>query len=747
MQFTVSAIVRQNGVAHGGVNNGVIADINDVQEFLELPDHAEMLVALVDPALYETNTAEQAALDVRDVAINVQSALGDQYSVRMDKAQALDRSSETFLVIQALINTYGLMTLAVVGLLIYTLVMTNVQEQRREMAILRIVGSPRKTLFGIVIAEVSIIGVVGVTLGILLGQALTIFAVVPLIEYLVRQEGQALTLQPAVSLTSILPVVGSAIVVLVLSALKPAQDAAKTKVINAINPGVADNIQLEDLDKLREQRPTMRLFIIGLGMLFVVLMVAGFAVAASLDNQVALAAILLGILTFMVVGIAFIFFVFTRPLERLILFLTSLISPKLTYFARRNVGRSTERNTLISLLVLVSGALPSFLATWSALNNASFETGLRLNMGAPVEIQSFSRYDESELAALSRLRPSFVSNELLNVPGVGTAVGMTYEYFTQVSDSVGMRSGWLNLVGVTGDLSDVLYKDLIEFTLGGHTALKRILDDPTAVIISQGMADGLVVPLGGTIKVHGEGLDHVEELTIAGIARRLPGFSNVGTIPNQALGGGTVFISVDGFHRMTTLPQEAPADKDDPILDRVLATLSPNADSATVQTSLHETFGRQYDIWTQLADVQIESARESRVLEGALLLTLTLISFVTAVFGVFAVIYVTIYARRKEIGMMKAVGARIGELNGILSVESIAMTLSAALAGIFAGSTIGYVVGFAFSVAQQRPQQFVVDTLVTPFIVIVVTLAAILGTVLSSRRIIRRKAVEILRMS
>ncbi len=133
--------------------------------------------------------------------------------------------------------------------------------------------------------------------------------------------------------------------------------------------------------------------------------------------------------------------------------------------------------------------------------------------------------------------------------------------------------------------------------------------------------------------------------------------------------------------------------------------------------------------------------------QQALLLVLTLLSFVTAVFGVFAVIYVTIYARRREIGMMKAVGARNWELNGILSVESIAMALSAALSGILAGATMGYLLAFALNIAEQRPQRFAVDTTVMPFIVLLVTLASILGTIFSARRIVKRKAVEILRMS
>ena len=746
-QFTIAAIVRQNGVANAGVNSGVIVHIDDAQAILGLPDRAEELIALVEPALYEAGNAEEVALSVRNVAVNVQAALGDQYVYRLDKAQALDGSAQMFLVLQALISTYGLMSLGVVGLLVYTLVMTNVQEQRREMAILRILGSQRNLLFGIVVVEVLVIGVVGVGLGILLGQAITTYGVVPLIEYLMSQEGQVITIQPAVSLAGILPAVLSALVVLLLSAIKPARDAARTKVVYAINPGVADNVQLEDLDQLRERRPTLKLFIIGLSMMLVVLVAAALIFAVGFENPAALAAIALVILIFLVVGVVFVFFVLTRPLEKLILFVTGLVSPRLTYFARRNVGRSTERNTLISLLVLFSGVLPSFLATTVAIGSANLETDVRLDMGAPVEIQSFSSWDESEFAALSRLRPSFVSEEVQAIPGIEDAIGLTYDCGAKVSDAVEMRSGWLNLVGVTGDLNDVLYEDLMIFTAGGPDALTQILVDPTAVVISQGMAEGLAVPLGGTIHLQGEGLDHKEELTVVSIAQRLPGFGGVGRIRNQAMGGGTVFISMDGFRRVTTNPQEALPDADDPVLDRVLATVAAGADPAAVELALHEAFNRKYDIWTRLADVELKQARDSRVQEQVLLLVLTLLSFVTAVFGVFAVIYVTIYARRREIGMMKAVGARNWELNGILSVESIAMTLSAALAGIVAGSTMAYLVAYALNVAEQRPQQFAIDTTVMPFIVIVVTLASILGTVFSARRIVKRKAVEILRMS
>ena len=175
-RFTVSAIVRQTGVTNAG--DGIIVHIDDAQKFLGLPDQAEELIALVEPALYEAGNAEQVALSVRDVVLNVQATLGDQYTYRLDKAVVLYEASQAFQMIQALITTYGLMSLAVVGLLVYTLVMTNVQEQRREMAILRILGGPRNLLFGIVIVEVFVIGLVGVGLGVALGQAITAYGVV-----------------------------------------------------------------------------------------------------------------------------------------------------------------------------------------------------------------------------------------------------------------------------------------------------------------------------------------------------------------------------------------------------------------------------------------------------------------------------------------------------------------------------------------------------------------------------------------
>ena len=744
-RFTISAIVRQDGITDSGVRAGFIVALSDVQAWLNLPGQAQRLIVVVDSALYQTNNAEVAALRVRSVARAVQQQLGDEYSYTLVKAAALDGMAQGFLAIQALINTYGLIALGIVGLLVHTLVMTNVQEQRRDMAVLRILGGQRNLLFGLVIVEVLVIGAVGVGLGVGLGQLITAYIVVPIIEgQLLQQGGMVVHIAPQVSVTAVLPAIISAFVVLILSSIKPAQDAARTKVMHAINPGVADNIQLEDLAQLRERRPDAKLFFGGLALMLIFGLIAGFQAVDAFGGPALEVMFVLLALALLVLGLGLMFFITTIPFERFVLFVMGFIFPRVTYFARRNVGRGQLRNTLISLLVLFSGVLPSFLATQMALENANYETSARLDMGAPVNLHFFG--SRSGGVNSDRLAPSFVYGNIGAVPGMGQLVGISYAYTSRAADSVGLRSARVTAVGIDGRLNDVLFSDMVEFASGSAASLDEIQTDPNAIIISEGLAELLAVSLGDTIKLTGEGLDHIANARIVGIARRIPGFSNIGRSRLEAANNSTVLMSLEGFRNLVTALNAPIPAPDDPIFVQVLANLTPNANPDDVAKEMGERYGLEYYFWSRFLPIELESNARAQATQRIFLLVLTVISFTTAVFGVFAVIYVTIYARRLEIGMMKAVGMLRRELTGMLVVESIAMTLGAALAGIAAGASMGYVSFYGQRALQQQPSNFAIDTTVMPFIVFMVVLASVLGAAFSARRIVKKQAVDILRM-
>ena len=96
--------------------------------------------------------------------------------------------------------------------------------------------------------------------------------------------------------------------------------------------------------------------------------------------------------------------------------------------------------------------------------------------------------------------------------------------------------------------------------------------------------------------------------------------------------------------------------------------------------------------------------------------------------------------------MLKAIGVRRREMNSMLSLEAIAMTVGAAITGILAGASMSWLYTFVANLVEERPTQLSLDGVITTAIILMVVTASIFGTVVSARRIIRKKAVEILRM-
>jgi putative ABC transport system permease protein len=746
--LTVAAIVRQTGV-DGGFRTGIIADLAGIQEWLGLQGHASHLIATVNPVLYESNNAEAASLAVREVGQAVYAALGDEYAYSMSKAQALNGAAQAFLAMQALINVYGLISLGVVGLLIYTLMLTNVQEQRRDMAILRILGSQRSYLFAMVIFEVLIIGLIGVGLGIVLGQLITTFVAVPLIERQFANQGLTMMLVPAVSASTIIPPAAAAFFVLLVASIKPAREAANTKVVHAINPGVADNIQLEDLEQLRERNPNLRMFLGGTALMLIFALISSFEAVENFGGPAIQVTIFLLALVLLVLGMGLMFFIATVPLERLVLAIVGLLSPRLTYFAERNVKRGQMRNTLISMLVLFSGVLPSFLATQVALENANQENDLRQTVGAPLSISVMEWGRTPEEIADQRLEPSFLDGDLAAIPGLDQLAGLTFAYDSRIRDAIGFKSAGAQVRGVDGPLESIMFLDMTDFVAGdAQQALAAIREDPTAVIISEGLAQHLAVPMGGIVKLEGEGLDHLVEAHVVGIARRIPGIDGIGRSRLEAQNTSTALMGMEGFRELRTELNQPLPPEDERVLSEIKATLEPDADAQDTADLMRDLFleMEDHDLWFRMLELELQRRMEAQASQQIFLLALTVISFTTAVFGVFAVIYVTVYARRIEIGMMKAMGMKRRQLTGILVIEAIVMTLGAALAGITAGAAMGYVTFYSERVLAQEHVNFAVDTTVIPFIMIMVVIASILGATFSARRIVKKKAVEILRM-
>lgn len=766
-RLTVSGIALQRGVTGSGGNDAVLVDLEYTRQWLNLSGLTERIVVAFDKRVYGDNDPQAAAFRARAIAEKIQDKLGESYDYELPRATILSDTFEAFIFFQALVSIYGILSLSVVGLLVRTMVMTNVREQTRDLALFRILGASRHYLFRIVVTEVATLGILGIGIGVVGGMVANNLIVAPFIAH---QAHVQITDIPPVSGEALILSVLTAVVVLAVSAFAPARRAAGTKIMYAINPGVAEGLGLDDLAKLRERKVGYRIFWSGLITLFYpALIFFVFPLAFTFGVLWLQASLIFGSLFLLIVGMSLLFFPITLPLERLLIGLIELVSGRVGYFARRNIIRGQHRNTLISLMIVISATLPTFFATTLAIETANTRTDIRLRNGTPLVIR---RYGTTLVASTHgppdrngsspvEVRNRFTRDLLREMRGIGTLgpnVAVTYRFDTRVQDEVGLRDVGIRVYGLDSNLAEIAYPEGIEWIAGDASSFDQLLADPNTVIINQGLADYFDRQLGETLRLKGEGLDHERVVRIVGILGRFPGFDEFTSKRTGAEDGQTaLFINEIAFRELTRDLLDGPYDPAYPIFERLLA--APNLRAGLtglpeavgreairqVANDLRKEYGLAEDVSVRSTPESIEAVQSEARQIQVVILVLTTLSFILAIFGVFVVTYISVYSRRSEIAMLKAIGDSNRHLFGMFLSEATVTTLSATLTGIVAGIILGYVFRYSESFRSETPTVPAFDTVVTSYMLLLMMLAALVSTLLATWGYLRRKAVEIMR--
>jgi putative ABC transport system permease protein len=761
-RFTISGIGLATGLG-GAEQNGILASLDAVQDWLGVPGRAERLVVVLDEGVYGSLSTQNSVFRVRRIAERMVDALGseaDTYDVSISKAQTLDFSDVAFAIMRSLSAVYGFMVMGVVGLLVYSIINTNVEERQRDLAFLRILGAKRRHLFALVLVEVALIGLIGVGVGALSGHAFSLFVVAPVVSYLISSAAEGsmelgIQFQMSISVAAVLRAASIATVVLGVSALAPARKAANTKVRHAINPGAADNIQIEDLAKLRSRKFDGRILIAGAVLTFMWgLIFVGSNFLFVQGNESIIGVFLFGGMVLLVVGISLLFYTLTLPFERILVFLGGLVLPKLTFFAGPNLMRAKRRNTMIALMIVFSATLPTFLGTMTALDERNYDVQARFDNGAPV-IAEVSRWGWYVFSGqdVEGLEPE-VLDEFRSVPGIAEAIGLTTNYQAEVTNRVELRNAAVQVRGITDSLDGIVYDDLAEYAVGGPETFERILTEPDTIILGAGYAEYMDLSVGDVILVQGEGTDHVVEMRVVGLIERLPGFGFSRNESDIRYGSAEGLVSLDTYLRLSndTTVQEictsgvcSTAERDKPVIGMIMATTVAGADEAQVVADLRKLLADRGNIWVQSTAEDIRTTEQSMRTGRIVMLAMAVLSFVTSIFGVFAVVYVAVYMRRLEIGMLKAIGMRRRELVGTFALESVIMTVSSSLAGVTAGTVLGYVFYISNNLMRNTPTQLTFDWMTAVAILVMVVLASVASASLAARGIVRSKVTRILR--
>ena len=775
LTLRVATILERQLLLPQEVKDYIVVNESAARAVLEEPERVHMLAgALRDPkGYYDARDLNASVRQLKTAGAAIAADLGAGYEIRLPKATAIATFQYFTSPIRAFFGVFAFLALSITALLIYSIISVAVEERIREYAILRTLGGKRRDIIKLVLGESFLLCLAGVVPGVLAGVGFARVGV-KIVERVMRTDGEVIALQ--ISSDTLWLALAAGVLLSLGSALLPAFQAVRWRIIDALDPFRRGQIAPGQPTADASVRP---LFLIGLALsalavvVFFVLPTAFLSGDPSLIGTVILCLLLTILLGLTLVALGALPFV-----ERVVMAVIGRAFGPAAELAGRNLTRNRRRNTTTALMFILSVSWVIFIASLAALFSRTSMAMVEHFNGADIRIQSDSPAAETVKAELARTEGVETVSEAVYLRSRSRS-GVAYDVI--MSDLVGMKQLWVVPFGVDADLAKVLYRDRIQFDEGGPEALDRLAsvrplpaappkspaksersgvvvesesyvsplsslaqsdpDEISPLILSLAAARYLDVRRGDLVRLSFRlgAARKDRRFRIEAVCGAMPGFENFRSRVAHAIGSG-VLLPLASFQAMT---QAAPMDA---MQSRFFLK---TAAGETVQKNVAQKIRDDFDIRYRFGvKSTVERKAEARKLYWAtqvlfgLLLT---VAIVIAVFALIASMATVVIERRWEVGVLKALGLRRGQLFRMFLGEAVVLTLAAGLVGGAIGFGLAYLFVLQAAALIEVPVVFTMPYL-TFFATFALSLVAgALAAYLPTRRLLHLPAAEILR--
>ncbi len=530
-------------------------------------------------------------------------------------------------------NMFGLFALVAGGFIILNTFRTVVSERRHDIGMLRAVGATRGTVVGMFLVEAVFQGILGTAMGIILGYGFAALTIGSLGSVVSRYLRFSLGPPQFTATTWVLAIVLGLGVTLV-SALIPAISAGRVTPLEALRPAIGSVYEAASRTR---------------GVIGGVLI--GLAVALLATRHTGAAAT--GALVF-IVGLSLAAPVLIQPLSDAIGKVFDLFMSREARLARSNLQRNPGRSaTTASAVMIALAVVIAMLGVFQSIF-AGFMNYIDKAMGADfMFIPQNIVLSQGNVAAGPRL-----AGEVAHTPGIA-AVGTLRIALAKV------KGASVQVIGV----DPVAYPKVADF------------------VWQEGSGSGAITSLGtgrqliaNTIYASQNGIS-VGDLVMVETPK--------GTIGYRVAGVGSDYLNA----KLATLyMSQAELKKEfDVTTDiMVLATLKVGADRAGTKAALDTAVAgypafRLYES-QQWKNEQLVTFDQTMILMYSLVGVLALPSLL----ALMNTLAMSVLARTREIGMLRAVGSTRTQVRRMVLAESLLLSAIGTLFGLVAGLWLGY---------------------------------------------------------
>lgn len=577
----------------------------------------------------EISVDVQAGADRTAVRDAIAAALGPEYAVRTGEELAAQSAND----IEGLLSFFTRFLLGFAGIAVFVgaFIIINtfsitVAQRTRELALLRAMGAARRQIVNSVLIEALLIGLVASVIGLALG--IGVGALLGGAIGNVLSGGNLQLAGLAVPPEAVISAFAVGVGITLLAALLPAVRASRIPPVAAMREsGTPD-------------RPLTTLTVSGAA----VLAAGAAALALGLTGRIgnALWLVLAGVLLCFV-GVALLAPIIARPI-------VAGLGRVLSWGAagalgRRNSGRNPRRTGITAAALMVSVAIVTGVSLIFASIRASTVDAIDAGFDADLVVAA-----DPISGGLAQIDPASVA-AIREIPGVDQVFGQSLD--------LAKVNGTDSAVAAIDDIDAAATMLRLQTTAGTlHLNSGEIaIDDVLSTELGVGLGDTVPIQLARAPE---------EAMRVVGIYQRTP------------LAGGILVSDADaqaGFN--------APA----PITAYV--TLTPGTDQEAVLAQVRAAIADSPEVNVVTTDQYIASSVQIFDIVLVMVQLLLGLAMVIAVLGVINTLALSMIERTREVGLLRAVGMRRGQIMSMVTVESVVICVFGAVLGILVGIGLG----------------------------------------------------------
>jgi len=667
-RLRVAGVLRLEGAARAAAGSVLFADLATAQELLGREGFLDRIDLVLPEGL---SAAEREALEE-----SVRDSLPPGVTVgRPERRTAtVDRMVRSF---RVNLTALGLIALLVGTYFVYNTLSISVLRRRSDIGTVRALGASARSVFLVFLAEGTALGVLGSLLGLALGAGMAKAALAAVggtaTDFYLAQAAPSLFLDPGALSAAFL----AGLLASVLSALAPAVEAARVDPASTLRHGSVE------ASRRRAVRP---LAVAGVLLLVLAALATrpgpfgglplfGFAAVFLVVAGVSLLAPLAVTL---VAGRA------DRLAVRLLGVEARIARANLTGSLSRTAVAVAALSMGISMMVAVAVMVGSFRATVVDWVSQTLKADLFVAPESGRSQRSVGRLPEEAVALLEGVRGVASVDPFLSFEA--TRGGVPYT----------IGSGRFALVAAHGDLPMADGSDTREVLARALARGEAVVSEPYAVKFGVRAGDVVTLPaLVGPVA-----------LRVAGVYRD---YSN---------DRGTVTIDRALFRRLFRMDGAA----------SLALRLEPGVPPEEGRCRVLEAARGRFALRVQTNAVLRESALALFDRTFAVTYALEAVAIAVAVLGVFSTLLALVLERRREIGLLRVLGASAARVVRAVRYEAAALSALGIALGVLAGAAMGWILihvvnrqSFGWTIRTDVPWLFLAGALA---LVLLATLAA-----------------------